>query len=171
MVKGIMPIVVSVFVSLVLASCGTTNKPIADNAGRDTVEQEKETALETETIYSYRELEQMDEITIEDDKIILVLYENQAIPYRWDSSTNSSVLSLIADEVVYGEGDFFSAGVSPAYHAFIYQWSCDGEANVELIHKRYESDDRKEANEIRTLYARKTDVNVTCEEINREYPE
>lgn len=110
----------------------------------------------------YNELDLREERIIEGDQIIFTLYENQAIPYRWQTSVSTSALSLVSEETVYGEGSMNEAGNSPAYHVFIYEWQQDGEAKIELIHARYGSDDRSEANVIRTFVAVKHGTDVEC---------
>lgn len=159
--------------TIIVFACGTPMKQASDEVVTATVESETETVAEIEietkaeeeTVYRYRELEDMDEITIEDDKIIFVVYENQAIPYRWKTVVDNPFPTLITDEVVYGKGDMFSAGDSPAYHVFIYQWEHDGEAFIELIHARYNDDDPNEAAEIRSYFVSKYGEEISCVEL------
>lgn len=152
--KRIYPFVIAAFC---LSACGVTG----DKA---------DTSLE-ESTYTYRELEQMEEVTAEEDKIIFVLYEDQALPYVWCTYANEGNPELLADETVEGDSAFANAGDSPAYHVFVYQWTADGEANIELLYKRYDSDDRRDVAEIRELYASRQGEKVVCEEVSREYPE
>jgi len=167
---------ISLFAILImcLSACGIVSDK-SEEAPTEKVNVAEDVPLEEqqekESTYTYRELEKMEEVTVEGDKIIFVLYENQALPYIWKTSAKGTALTLIADETVDGNDlNIFSAGDSPAYHVFIYQWNSDGEAEIELIHARYDDDSRSAAAEIRSLYAEKYGENVLCEEISREYP-
>lgn len=122
---------------------------------------EKEKAPEAGETYDYEDVEEMDEVTVEGNKIIFALYENQAIPYRWTSNVKGSGITLISEERVDGQGKMFSAGVSPSYHMFIFEWDTDGEVEIEFIHARYDSADRDEASEIRKFLVTKQGDTVT----------
>lgn len=119
---------------------------------------------ESNTELDYEEVKKMDEVTVEDNRIIFALYENQALPYRWVSNVIGDGVALVSEENVDGEGNIFSVGVSPSYHIFIFEWSIDGEAEIELIHARYDSNDRNEALEIRKFHVTKAGNKITYEE-------
>ena len=122
---------------------------------------EKEQAPEADETYDYEDVEEMDEVTVEGNKIIFALYENQAIPYRWTSNVKGSGITLLSEESVDGQGNMFSVGVSPSYHIFTFEWNTDGEAEIEFIHARYDSTDRDEASEIRKFLVTKQGDTVT----------
>lgn len=119
---------------------------------------------ENNTELDYEDVKKMDEVTVEDNKIIFALYENQALPYRWTTNVIGDGLTLVSEENVDGEGSIFSVGVSPSYHIFTFEWSNDGEVEIELIHARYNSDDRNEASQIRTFHVTKNGDKITYEE-------
>lgn len=123
------------------------------------VEEEEQTGS-----YDYDDVEEMEEVTVEGDQITFAVYENQALPYRWVTSVEGDAISLVSDETVDGNGNMFAAGDSPAYHIFVFQWNGDGEAMIELIHARYDSDDREEAAKIRCFWVTKCGDDITCAE-------
>lgn len=170
--RKVISILSFIYMTIIISACGTPKKQEAEVADTVVAEVEAESIAESEieaeqeeTIYSYRELEKMNEITIQGDKIIFVVYENQAIPYRWKTVADNPFPTLVTDEVVDGKGNMFSSGDSPAYHVFIYQWEHDGEAFIELIHARYDNDDRSEAAEIRSYFVSKYGEEISCVEL------
>ena len=116
-----------------------------------------------EELLYYNELDLREEVTIEGEQIVFTVYENQAIPYRWKIEIDGEALQIVEEETVYGEGGLQN-GDSPAYHVFTLQWQKDGEAKIELIHARYGSDDRSEANVIRSFAALKKGKQILCVE-------
>lgn len=116
---------------------------------------------EESNLYSYHELENMEEITIQEDRICIVLYENQAIPYRWSEEIHSSYGELIYDATIDGEGSWNAVGDSPAYHIFIYEMKEDGEAEIEINLTRM-NDPAEISDQRRYLLLREHDV-VTYE--------
>ena len=163
--RKVISVLLLICMTIIVSACGTPKKQESEVTDTVVAETKAESIVEEDTVYSYRELEKMDEITIEDDKIIFAVYENQAIPYRWKTVADNPFPTLVTDEVVDGKGDMFSAGDSPAYHVFIYQWEHDGESFIELIHARYDNDDRSEAAEIRKFFVSKYGEEISCVEI------
>lgn len=87
---------------------------------------------EEEENYSY--YEDMDEITVEGNQITLVLYENQALPYRWNYFTSTSDIVCLEDKSVDDESFSFQAGVSDSYRVFVFECkeACQGSIYLQL---------------------------------------
>ena len=59
--------------------------------------------------YSYRDLQKMDEITIDSENVFFVLQEDQALPYRWNYELEGEGVCVSRDYVVDepdGKGTF-----------------------------------------------------------------
>ena len=89
---------------------------------------------ETQPQVSHQETDENPRITCGPDEIVISLYENQAVPFRWESrvSDGGQCLELAQEETEDGPSAPFSAGDSPARHVFYYRWIGDGEATIEL---------------------------------------
>lgn len=144
-----------------LSACGLLDVKVEKEEERLTKPEKQEELI---GIPEFDDAEDMDEVTVEGDRITFTVYENQALPYRWTSSVHGEAITLVSEETVEGDGNIFAAGVSPAYHIFVFQWNGDGEAMIELIHARYDSDDREEAAKIRCFWVTKYGDDVTCAE-------
>lgn len=122
-----------------------------------------EESEETESKVSYRELEKMEELTVEGDTVTIVLYENQALPYRWKAQMQGEALETVSEETVAGKGALLREGASPAYHVFTFDWVSDGEVQLEVINARISSPDDTEFNGKRLWLLNRQDGKVTWE--------
>ncbi|MBR2403389.1 MAG: hypothetical protein IKB01_11615 [Lachnospiraceae bacterium] len=91
------------------------------------------TGTEEEKDFFY--YEDMDEIVVEGNQITLVLYEDQALPYRWDYSTSTSGIALLEDKSVDDESFSVQAGVSESYRVFVFECKegCQGNISLQLV--------------------------------------
>lgn len=122
-----------------------------------------DTEEEKTSEYSYAALEEMEELTPEEDTIKVVLYENQALPYRWKANIQGDALEPVSEETVSGKGSLFQSGDSPAYHVFVFRWVTDGEVQLEAVNARISPPDDTEWSEARAWLVKKQDGNVTWE--------
>ena len=120
---------------------------------------EEETAYQ----YSYNELENMNEVSIEGNEIHIVLYENQAIPYRWYHQLTGENVELMLNETVDGTAAWNEAGNSPTYHVFVFEVCQDGQAEITIHLARM--DDRTEISEKRSYFVDCNQNVVSCERL------
>lgn len=125
---------------------------------------EKKESADAPYAYSYRELEQMEEINIQEDKICIVLYENQAIPYRWSGKIQSDYGEQVYEATIDGNGNWNAVGDSPAYHIFVYEMREDGNAEIEIRLARI--DDSTEISNKKEYLVIREHNRVTCEEVS-----
>ena len=143
---------------LCLLLMGFTACMTPDEYHKDASEKTQEETID------YDDVEEMEEVTVEGNRVTFALYENQALPYRWSSVARGDGITLVLDENVDGKGSLFAAGVSPSYHVFTYELGVDGEMTVELIYARIDSSDSTDLGEgakIRTFFLTKQGDTVT----------
>ena len=87
-----------------------------------------ETEIENE---SYGDYKNMPELSVEDNRITIVVYEDQALPYRWTYRVTDENIVLIEDKSVDDKDFTIQAGVSNSYRVFVFE--CD-EAFEERIY-------------------------------------
>lgn len=91
------------------------------------------TGTEEEMNYSY--YQDMDEITVEGNQITIVLYENEALPYRWDYTLYTSDIVLLEDKSLDDESFSLQAGVADSYRVFVFgcKEGCQGSISLQLV--------------------------------------
>ena len=88
--------------------------------------------------YSY--YEDMDEITVEGNQITLVLYEDQALPYRWNYFASTPDIVCLEDKSVDDESFSVQAGVSKSYRVFVFECKVGCQGNIYLQLERIAGD-------------------------------
>lgn len=115
---------------------------------------------------TYRDYEAMETVTVEDNKITLVLYENQALPYRWNYTVTDEAIVLVEDISVEKNDMSLQTGVSDSYRVFVFE--C-GEVSEERLYLRLERIDTPknivEKHRYRVTYEEGT---LICEEVIME---
>ena len=113
---------------------------------------------------SYWDYENMKTITVEDNKITLVLYEDQALPYRWTYTATDDAIVLIEDISVDKKDMSIQAGVSDSYRVFVFE--C-GEVREERLYLRLERIGDTDKNVIEKHRYRVTyeEDQLICEEV------
>src|SRR5574344_206839 len=82
---------------------------------------------------SYDKLEKMEEVTIKEDTVTIVLAEDGALPYRWEVTASSDNMFLIDEYTADKPDDFvLAAGSSPAYQVYIFQFLDETDAKSML---------------------------------------
>ena len=84
---------------------------------------------------SYQNYEDMETVTVEGNKITFVLYENQALPYRWTYTATDEAIVLVEDFSVNNNDMSLQAGVSDSYRVLVFE--C-GEVSEERLYLRLE---------------------------------
>jgi len=108
----------------------------------------------------YIHYEQMEEITIEGSEITIVLYENKALPYRWEYEISGIGIELAEDKSVEDDGFSIQTGVSDSYRVFVFNCVEEAEGQV-LIHKKSLNGENEIA-ETRTYSVSHVDGKLTC---------
>lgn len=116
---------------------------------------------------SYSDYDDMESITVEGNKITLVLYEDQALPYRWDYTVTDDAIVLLEDKSIDKNDTSLQVGVSESYRVLIFE--C-GDVNEERLYLRLESingetKDVIEKHRYRVTYI---DGQLICEEVVME---
>lgn len=120
------------------------------------------TGPEEEKGFSY--YEDMDEITVNGNQITIVLYENEALPYRWKHSTSTSDIVLLEDKSVDDESFSLQAGVSDSYRVFIFECKEGCQGNIYLQSERIAGDE-EEIHEARLYNVIYTDGQLSCNDV------
>ena len=117
------------------------------------------TGVEEEKDYSY--YEDMGEITVNGNQIVIVLYENEALPYRWKQSTSTSDIVLLEDNSVNDESFTLQAGVADSYRVFVFECKEGCQGNIYFHSKRIsgDEDDVLEGRFYNVIY---TDGQLSC---------
>lgn len=76
---------------------------------------------------------------IDGDTLEIRVYENQAIPYRWEWSLSGDALELTSEDTVKGQDGMLAAGDSPAMRVFRFTWVTDGTVTVTLTNRRMDA--------------------------------
>lgn len=108
----------------------------------------------------YIHYEQMDEITIEGSLVTIVLYENQALPYRWEYEISGTDIELLEDKSVDDDSFSLHAGVSDSYRVFIFNCMDETEGQILIKMKSLNSED--EITETRVYNIAYVDGALTC---------
>lgn len=116
---------------------------------------------------SYLDYDDMEPITVEGNKITVVLYEDQALPYRWDYTVTDEAIVLLEDKSIDKNDTALQVGVSESYRVLIFE--C-GDVNEERLYLRLESingetKDVIEKHRYRVTYV---DGQLICEEVIME---
>ena len=113
---------------------------------------------------SYWDYENMKTITVEDNKITLVLYEDQALPYRWNYTATDDAIVLIEDISVDKKDMSIQAGVSDSYRVFVFECGEVGEERLYLRLERIGDTDKDviEKHRYRVTYE---EDQLICEEV------
>lgn len=116
---------------------------------------------------SYLDYDDMEPITVEGNKITVVLYEDQALPYRWDYTVTDEAIVLLEDKSIDKNDTTLQVGVSESYRVLIFE--C-GDVNEERLYLRLESingetKDVIEKHRYRVTYV---DGQLICEEVIME---
>ena len=114
---------------------------------------------EEEKDFSY--YEDMDEITVNGNQIVIILYENEALPYRWKPSTSTSDIVLLEDNSVNDESFSLQAGVSDSYRVFVFECKegCQGDIYLQLERIEGDEDEVMERRFYSVIY---TDGQLSC---------
>lgn len=117
------------------------------------------TDTEEEENYSY--YEEMEEVTVEGNQITIVLYEDQALPYRWNYFTSTSDIVCLEDKSVDDESFSLQAGVSDSYRVFVFECkeACQGSIYLQLERIAGDEGEVKEARLYNVIYA---DEQLSC---------
>lgn len=100
--------------------------------------------METFHTYSYRDLQKMDEITIDSENVFFVLQEDQALPYRWNYELEGEGVCVSRDYAVDEPRmnlPNLAVGSSPAFHVFEVKCETDGKGTFRLVSRHLYSDD------------------------------
>ena len=92
---------------------------------------------------SYRYYDGMDQLTVDGRKVMIVLPENQAIPYRWQLLCSDAGVP-VEDETIDDDSFHLSAGVSDAYRVFSLDLTTVQEVTLDFYLSRIHSEDAKE---------------------------
>lgn len=116
---------------------------------------------------SYLDYDDMEPITVEGNKITVVLYEDQALPYRWDYTVTDEAIVLLEDKSIDKNDTTLQVGVSESYRVLIFE--C-GDVNEERLYLRLESINGKTKDVIEKHRYRVTyvDGQLICEEVIME---
>ena len=95
----------------------------------------KDSGSETlQNSFSFSELEDMEEITVEGNTVTVVLLQEGPLPYRWDVTRQSACVTLIKEYEVGDPYDFSiaSRGSAPEYHVFVFELAESDRAELEF---------------------------------------
>jgi len=117
------------------------------------------TGDEVEEDYSY--YEDVDEITVEGNQITIVLYENEALPYRWEYTLYTSDIELLEDKSLDDESFSIQAGVADSYRVFVFECKegCQGSISLQSVRIAGEEGTVSETRWYEVQY---TDGKLTC---------
>ena len=130
-------ILVGLYAALSLRGCITQQsadtEPKANMPAATTLPQEGEAEKKAEVV------------SVEDGKLVFSFPENSAIPYRWQALSHSDAITLVDEYTKELPSFALAAGDSPTEHVFIYEWSQDGEAELEFVLAYIEADTQAES--------------------------
>lgn len=90
---------------------------------------------------SYSELSRMEEVTVDDSGVTVVLGEDGALPYRWQIMSKSDAVCLKEEYVVeQSDSSDTSVGSSPGYHVFVLELTGQEDVEISLFLMRIGSD-------------------------------
>lgn len=117
---GILLSLLMIFV--VLSTCASDNS----NNGEETKDQ-----------LSFSNLEDMEEITVEGNRVTVALLQDIPLPYRWTVTWQSECATLIEEYEVEdpANGSMFSSGSAPEYHVFVFELEESDLAQLEFYNR------------------------------------
>lgn len=116
-----------------------------DNGAASSVSEaaESEAAEPDSGKLSYETLAEMEEASVSQDRVVIVLEEDQALPYRWEYQMGGEGVTLEQEYLVEEpKSDFpnLSVGSSPAYR--VYELSCEqGASAIFTVTSRHVAND------------------------------
>lgn len=119
----------------------------------------------------FRECETAPAVYAKGGQVLVTLYENGAIPYRWTCHiSDPDVMRLVREDTASGEGVPFAAGEAPGYHRFVLEWSADGQVLLTLENQRIPeySDGQSAPAERRSFALSRRGEEVTIEETTQD---
>ena len=104
---------------------------------------------ETKAQPSFSTLEDMEEITVEGNRVTVALLQDIPLPYRWAVTWQSECATLMEEYEVEdsANGSVFSSGSAPEYHVFVFELA-ESEVAELMFYNRWvvEPENLEEAN-------------------------
>ena len=139
------------------AACADKEKNDAPELQNNSREEENTTE---DRQLSFSKLEDMEEITMEGNRVTVVLLQDIPLPYRWAITYQSENTTLLEEYEVEdpGNSSLFSTGSAEEYHVFVFELAEADLAQVKF-HNRWvvEPENLAEANGIRNFILEYTD--------------
>ena len=92
---------------------------------------------ETKEQPSFSAIEDMEEITVEGNRVTVALLQDIPLPYRWAVTWQSECATLMEEYEVEdpANGSVFSAGSAPEYHVFVFELAESDMAQLEFYNQ------------------------------------
>ena len=114
-----------------LTACSNRNDTVGSENRSSDVRLE---ITDEESNPSFRELDEMREITVEGNRVTVVLLQDRPLPYRWVMKSRSDCATLIEEYEVEdsANGSLFSDGSALEYHVFVFELAESSRAELEF---------------------------------------
>lgn len=117
-----------------LAACSGGKQ--TDSSENQSAELQKEPTKE-EDYLCFSDLEDMEEITVEGNRVTVALLQDIPLPYRWAVTYQSDNVILVEEYVVEDpwEDSMFSVGSAEEYHVFVFELEESDLAQLEFYNR------------------------------------